>query len=428
MATCIGISIGSTNAYVAINGEAVANADGFRNTKTMVTEDLEVGQAAIGKWVRQPESLLDRTSEKFWKALLEDLNETAKSNAGTEIDTAIVNIVIPSSDDKELVTKVGSEIFKNLQVIDNQATVLAQSKQLDAEKSKICLVKIGGNNTHIKSLTYNSKTELYSLDNSETIAVGGNNCVKKIVDYACADFKRKNKYCSEGIPSRGQRKLQREATGAMQALTQTLQANVHVDSIWEGVDMNMNVAKARFDDMVRPVLNEIIESMPEHEAVDRIYVYGGTSSVPLLQHLLKQKFMSKVKFLDAELTLCKLASQLEGTQISSASTITSKTLPYTIALGEHVLLKAGAILPTALHGSLQLEYPENCKSLNLAVQVEGQGDLTEALVFDKSAEEAKKTAKNLKAAQNLVHFYCAHDGDKLMVNLDGEGNSYQFVF
>jgi molecular chaperone DnaK (HSP70) len=129
MATCIGISIGSTNAYVAINGEAVANADGFRNTKTMVTEDLEVGQAAIGKWVRQPESLLDRTSEKFWKALLEDLNETAKSNAGTEIDTAIVNIVIPSSDDKELVTKVGSEIFKNLQVIDNQATVLAQSKK-----------------------------------------------------------------------------------------------------------------------------------------------------------------------------------------------------------------------------------------------------------------------------------------------------------
>ena len=107
----------------------------------------------------------------------------------------------------------------------------------------------------------------------------------KIVDYVCADFKRKNKYCVDGIPARGQRKLQREATGAMQALTQTLQANVHVDSIWEGVDMNMNVAKARFDDMVRPVLNEIIDSLPEHEAVDRIYVYGGTSSVPLLQHL-----------------------------------------------------------------------------------------------------------------------------------------------
>ena len=156
---------------------------------------------------------LDRKSEKFWKALLEDLNETAKSNAGTDIENAIVNIVIPSSDDKELVMKVGSEIFSNLQVIDNQATVLAQSKKLDSEKSKICLVKIGGNNTHIKSLTYNSNTDLYSLDNSETIAVGGNSCVKKIVDYACADFKRKNKYCSEGIPARGQRKLHREATG-----------------------------------------------------------------------------------------------------------------------------------------------------------------------------------------------------------------------
>ena len=210
------------------------------------------------------------------------LNETAKSNAGNDIESAIVNIVIPTSDDKELVKKVGSEIFKNLQVIDNQATVLAQSKQtLDTEKSKICLVKIGDNNTHIKSLTYNSKTELYSLDNSESIKLGGNDCVKKIVDYVCADFKRKNKYCVDGIPARGQRKLQREATGAMQALTQTLQANVHVDSIWEGVDMNMNVAKARFDDMVRPVLNEIIDSLPEHEAVDRIYVYGIFTSLGL---------------------------------------------------------------------------------------------------------------------------------------------------
>ena len=55
--TSIGISVGSSNAYVAINGEAVANADGFRNTKAMVTEDGEVGQAALGRWVRQPESL-----------------------------------------------------------------------------------------------------------------------------------------------------------------------------------------------------------------------------------------------------------------------------------------------------------------------------------------------------------------------------------
>lgn len=426
---CIGISIGSSNAYVAISGEAVANADGFRNTKAMVTEDGEVGQAAIGRWVRQPDSLLDRKTPKYWKLLLEDLHETVRANAGQDLESALVNIIIPTVDDKELVQKVGGEIFKNLQVINNQAKVLASSEQLkQSSDTNICVVKIGGNNCQIKNLSYSSETDLFSLNNSETISVGGNLCIDKIVDYAAADFKRKNKYCQEGINARGKRKLIRAATSAMQTLTQSLQANLHVDSIWEGVDLNMNIAKARFEDMARPVLNQILEKLPNADEIDKIYVYGGTSNVPLLQNLLKSKFSEKVTFLDGELTLCKLASQLEEKQICSQSTISVRTLPYSIALGEHVLLKRGSILPTALHGNLQLEYPENCKSLNLAVQVEGHGSLTDPLAFDKSEEDAKKSAKNPKALQNLVQYYCAHDGDKLKVNIDGAKNSYQFVF
>merc|ERR1712110_1294123 len=94
---------------------------------------------AIGRWVRQPDSLLDRKTPKYWKLLLEDLHETVRANAGQDLESALVNIIIPTVDDKELVQKVGCEIFKNLQVINNQAKVLASSEQLkQSSDTSIC--------------------------------------------------------------------------------------------------------------------------------------------------------------------------------------------------------------------------------------------------------------------------------------------------
>lgn len=426
---CIGISIGSSNAYVAINGEAVANADGFRNTKAMVTEDGEVGQAAIGRWVRQPDSLLDRSSPKYWKLLLEDLFETVKSNAGGDLDSALVNIVIPASDDRVLVSKVASEIFKKVQVIDNQAKVLVSSSAIQntTESSQICALKIGGNRCQINLLGAHPETKLFSIISSNVLQVGGNQCIEKLVEHCALDFKRKNRACQEGVNARGKRKLFRAATSAMQTLTQSLQANLHVDSIWEGVDLNMNVSRGRFEDMARPVWQQVMDSLPPAEEIAKLYVYGGSSNMPLLQNLLKQKYPEKCCMLDAELTLAKLASEMEEKFLSGddKATLECKTLPYTVTLGsEHVLIKKGSILPTALHGNFQLKDGEQ----NLPIQVAGHGDLTEPLLFEKSDGETKKTAKNPKGLENLVNYYLSHDGVQLKVHLEASRNNYQFVF
>ena len=133
----IGIKIGNTNAYVAVNGQMVSNADGCRNTICMVNEDKSVGLAAQSKWVRMPEQSLDKDRTEFWEGLMEDLKITVESNSGEKFENC--QTVVVTEDDR------CRKFLENWKVqLCSCPDSLILDEYHDGKSDNICLVRFGG--------------------------------------------------------------------------------------------------------------------------------------------------------------------------------------------------------------------------------------------------------------------------------------------
>jgi len=435
----IGVAIGNTNAYVAVNGQMVANADGHRNTAAMVSQDGDVGMAALQKWVRQPEKMLDRNdkeqSASFWEGLLGDLAETIKANSPQGLDKCLCNILIEPTDNRKQVEQIAQSIFKSVQVLtsENQLLLSKRCKPITKDPTTICILKLGATSCRFSKLFYDPETELCSSrEPTKIVPIGGKACCQKIVEFASTEFKRRNRACQEGINARGKRKLLRGAAQAMQALSSSQQANLYVEAIWEGMDLNTKISRSRFEDMVRPLFSEILGAIGDFEGVNEVYLLGGASNIPLFQSMLKQKF-PELTILEAESTLATAASLLNQklpVEHAAKPTVSLKTTPCSITLGQdHCLIAKGAPLPLARHGALTLEYPDDVSSLKLALEAAGHGALTEPLTFDKCAEAVTKSARNPTGKAHQVYYFVAYgEQGGLQVNLSSSKNSYEFAF
>lgn len=431
----VGVSIGTTNAYVAVNGQMVANADGHRNTEAMVSSEGDIGYSALSKWVRSPEKMLDRNDSEqapaFWDGLLNALLETVKSAVGDELDTCLCNILIEPTDNRKVVETIAQKIFKNVQILTSENQLLLSKRYTRPDTpATICVLKLGGNSCKLSKLSYDPVTQLFSSRESSRIDIGGKHGIEKIVEFSSVEFKRKNRACQEGIAGRGKRKLLKAANQVMQTLSNSQQATLYVEAVWEGIDMNSKISRSRFEDQVRPLFNEILEKLGDMTGVDDLLLFGGASNIPLFQKMLKQKF-ENVTTLDGGETMALTASKLIDrlpAQNSQNPTISLKTAPSEISLGSHTLIPKGAPIPLARHGSFQIDYPENAESVKMALEVKDHGALTEELDFEKCSEAVQKSAKNPTGKENLVFYYVAYCDSGLKVRLESSKNTYNFAF
>jgi len=432
----VGVAIGTTNAYVAVNGQMVANADGHRNTTAMVSQDGDVGNSALQKWVRQPDSILARDGEQagaFWEGLLNGLAETIRDNVPQGLDGCLCNILIQPTDNRKTVETIAQKIFKNVQILSSENQLLLSQRYKptsDSSPASICVLKLGGNSCKISKILYTPETQLFSAQDSAQIPIGGRDCIGKIVEFASDEFKRKTRGCQEGINARGKRKLFRQATQAIQTLSNSIQANLYVEAIWEGMDLNTKISKSRFEDLVRPMFVEVLEKLGDLEGVSELILLGGASNIPLFQSLLKQKF-PQVTILEAEATLATTASQLTERLPQEHTThpeISLKTTPCEIKLGNYCLVPKGAPLPIARHGCLTLEYPDDATQVKLALEAAGHGSLTEQLSFEKCTEGVAKSAKNPSGRANQLFYYVSYCETEMNVHLQSSKNTYEFSF
>jgi len=121
-----------------------------------------------------------------------------------------------------------------------------------------------------------------------------------MVDWAADEFKKKSKIDIKDNP-RALRRLRTACERAKRALSSSTQATIEVDSLAEGVDLNLTATRAKFEALCDPLFRKCMapvesvlrDSKIAKADVHEVVLVGGSSRIPRVQQLLKDFFNGK---------------------------------------------------------------------------------------------------------------------------------------
>lgn len=121
-----------------------------------------------------------------------------------------------------------------------------------------------------------------------------------MVDYFIEEFKRKFKKDIRDN-QRALRRLRTACERAKRTLSSQTQAQIEIDSLYDGTDFNSTISRARFEDMnmdffrkcLECVENVLRDAKMSKSQVDEIVLVGGSTRIPKIQEMLSEFFGGK---------------------------------------------------------------------------------------------------------------------------------------
>ena len=130
--------------------------------------------------------------------------------------------------------------------------------------------------------------------------LGGEDFDNRLVEYFADEFKRKY---GKDIRSnqRALKRLKIACERAKRTLSSSTVATIEIDSLYEGIDFNSSITRARFEDLVGDLLRNTLiqvekvlkDSKMGKSDVDEVVLVGGSTRIPKVQQLIQQFFNGK---------------------------------------------------------------------------------------------------------------------------------------
>jgi L1 cell adhesion molecule like protein len=130
--------------------------------------------------------------------------------------------------------------------------------------------------------------------------LGGEDFDNRLVQYCVDDFKKRHRKDLVGN-QRALRRLRTQCERAKRTLSSSTQANIEIDSLFDGVDYNTTITRARFEalcadyfkDTLLPVEKVLKDAKMSKSDVDEVVLVGGSTRIPKVQELIKNFFGGK---------------------------------------------------------------------------------------------------------------------------------------
>ncbi len=111
------------------------------------------------------------------------------------------------------------------------------------------------------------------------------------------EFKRKHKRDLSDNP-RALRRLRTACERAKRTLSSTAQTTIEIDSLYEGIDFNTSITRARFEELnmdlfrkcMEPVEKVLKDSKLDKASIHEVVLVGGSTRIPKVQELLSNFF------------------------------------------------------------------------------------------------------------------------------------------
>jgi len=174
-------------------------------------------------------------------------------------------------------------------------------KATSVGEKNILIFDLGGGTFDVSLLTIEEGIFEVKATAGDT-HLGGEDFDQRLVQFFCAEFKRK--YKKDIIAANNPRALRRLRTAcerAKRTLSSTAQTSIEIDSLFEGIDFFSNITRARFEEMnsdlfrkcMEPVENVIQAAKMDKSMIHEVVLVGGSTRIPKVQQMLSDFFGGK---------------------------------------------------------------------------------------------------------------------------------------
>ena len=327
MSKIIGIDLGTTNSCVAVmeGGEpkVIANPEGFRTTPSVVA--FKDGEILVGESARRQAATNTNTiysikrqmgssyrvnvnnkaysPEEISAIILQNLKATAESYLGEKVTQAVITVPAYFNDAQRQATKDAGRIA-GLEVkrIINEPTAAALAYGIDkTDKEQTVLVYDLGGGTFDVSILELAEGTFEVKATAGNNRLGGDDFDNAVVKYLVEEFKK-----NDGVDLSTNRtamfRLKEAAEKAKKELSGITKADISLPFIGansnnEPVHMNMSLTRAKFEDLIRSLVDSTTLSVRQAlkdaklsaSDLDQVLLVGGSTRIPMVQELVRKE-------------------------------------------------------------------------------------------------------------------------------------------
>merc|ERR1712214_190921 len=243
--------------------------------------------------------------EEISSMVLVKMKETAEAYLGKTVKDAVITVPAYFNDSQRQATKDAGVIAGlNVLRIINEPTAAAIAYGLDKKKgasaeANVLIFDLGGGTFDVSILTIEDGIFEVKSTAGDT-HLGGEDFDNRMVDHFLKEFQRKHKK-DMSQNKRAVRRLRTACERAKRTLSASAQANIEIDSLFEGVDFYTSITRARFEELcsdlfrgtLEPVEKALRDAKMDKSSVDELVLVGGSTRIPKVQKLLTDFFNGK---------------------------------------------------------------------------------------------------------------------------------------
>jgi L1 cell adhesion molecule like protein len=241
-------------------------------------------------------------AEEISSMVLLKMREIAEAYLGKEVKNAVVTVPAYFNDSQRQATKdAGAIAGLNVQRIINEPTAAAIAYGLEKTggEKNVLIFDLGGGTFDVSLLTIEEGIFEVKATAGDT-HLGGEDFDNRLVDFFAEDFKRRHKK-DLGKNQRSLRRLRTACERAKRTLSSSTQAHIEVDSLFDGIDYNATITRARFEDLCMDYFKKCLDPCDKvlkdanisKSQVDEVVLVGGSTRIPKVQAMLSEFFDGK---------------------------------------------------------------------------------------------------------------------------------------
>ncbi|XP_076002492.1 heat shock protein family A (Hsp70) member 8b [Genypterus blacodes] len=242
-------------------------------------------------------------AEEISSMVLVKMKEIAEAYIGKSINNAVVTVPAYFNDAQRQATKdAGTIAGLNVLRIINEPTAAAIAYGLDKKvgaEENVLIFDLGGGTFDVSILTIEDGIFEVKSTSGDT-HLGGEDFDSRMVNHFIAEFKRKHKK-DISDNKRAVRRLRTACERAKRTLSSSTQANIEIDSLFDGIDFYTSITRARFEELngdlfratLEPVENALRDAKMDKGQIHEIVMVGGSTRIPKIQSRLQDFFNGK---------------------------------------------------------------------------------------------------------------------------------------